>query len=67
MTRAFHWLLPHPFLTILLAVVWVLLQNQITAGMVVFGFILGIIIPRSLAVWWPDRPGRFRVGRMISY
>ena len=44
MTSAFRWLLPHPLLTLLLAVVWTLLQNDVTAGMVVFGLILGVII-----------------------
>ena len=67
MTRAVRWLLPHPLLTILLAVVWVLLQNKVTAGMAVFGIILGIIIPRATAIWWPDRPKGFRMGRMITY
>ncbi len=67
MTRALHWLFPHPLLTVLLAVVWVLLQNQVSVGMVVFGLILGIIIPRATAVWWPDRPRAFRMGKMISY
>ncbi|NNE80138.1 MAG: Na+/H+ antiporter subunit E [Silicimonas sp.] len=67
MTRAVHWLLPHPLLTILLALVWVLLQNKITAGMAVFGLILGIIIPRATAIWWPDRPKGIRMGKMIAY
>ena len=67
MTRAFHWLFPHPLLTLLLAVVWILLQNQFSWGMAVFGLILGIIIPRSTAVWWPERPGAVRVGRFITY
>lgn len=67
MLKAFRWLLPHPFLTLLLAVVWVLLQNNVSAGMVVFGLILGVIIPRITAVWWPDRPLGFRIGRMIPY
>ncbi len=67
MTRVYHWLLPHPFLTLLLAVVWILLQNQVSAGMVVFGIILGVIIPRMTAIWWPDTPKGFRLGKMISY
>jgi len=67
MARAFHWLLPHPILTLILTVVWVLLQNQITAGMVVFGLILGIIIPWGTSIWWPDTPKAFRLGKMVSY
>ncbi len=39
--RAFRWLMPHPFLTLLLAVVWIVLQNEFSAGMAVFGVILG--------------------------
>ncbi len=67
MARAFRWLFPHPVLTILLAVVWVLLQNKFTPGMAVFGLILGTIIPLVTAVWWPERPGSIRLGRMFSY
>lgn len=65
--RAFHWLMPHPLLTLLLTVVWMLLQNQFSAGMLVFGFILGILIPWSTSIWWPDTPKGFRIGKMIPY
>ncbi len=67
MTRAFHWLLPHPFLTLLLVLVWTLLQNEVSAGMVVFGIILGILIPWATSIWWPDTPKGFRLGKMIAY
>ncbi|WP_299677363.1 Na+/H+ antiporter subunit E [uncultured Roseobacter sp.] len=65
--NAFRWLLPHPLLTLLLAVVWTLLQNQISAGMIVFGVILGVLIPWITSAWWPDTPRSFHVGRMITY
>jgi len=67
MKRFLNWLFPHPFLTILLAVVWVILQNNVSAGMAVFGLILGIIIPRLTANWWPDRPAGFKMGKMVAY
>lgn len=67
MTKVLNWLFPHPFLTLLLTVVWVLLQNKVSAGMVVFGIILGIIIPKMTAAWWPDRPSGFKLGKMVSY
>ncbi len=67
MARAFYWLMPHPFLTLLLTIVWTLLQNEVTAGMVVFGVILGIIIPWGTSVWWPDTPRGFRLGKMTAY
>lgn len=67
MARAFRWLMPHPLLTLILAIVWVLLQNDVTAGMVVFGIILGILIPWATSIWWPDTPQGFRMGKMVSY
>lgn len=67
MNSAFRWLIPHPFLTLFLTVVWVLLQNQLSAGMVVFGLILGILIPWGTSPWWPDTPKSFKMGKMIGY
>lgn len=67
MAQLFHWLFPHPLLTLILTVVWILLQNSFSAGMAVFGLILGIIIARITAAFWPERPAGFRIGKMISY
>ena len=67
MMAILRWLFPHPLLTMILVIVWVMLQNDVSAGMVVFGIILGIVIPRATAVWWPDRPSGFRAGKMLSY
>ncbi len=65
--RALNWLLPHPALTLLLSIVWILLQDQFSAGMFVFGLILGIVIPIATARWWPDRPQSIHLGRMTTY
>lgn len=67
MGRAYRWLLPHPLLTLLLAAVWILLQNEFSSGMFVFGLILGVLIPKLTAQFWPDRPFQFNPARMISY
>jgi multicomponent K+:H+ antiporter subunit E len=67
MTRALNWIFPHPLLTVMLAVVWIMLQNEFSAGMAVFGVILGIIITKITAIWWPERPGGMRVGKMLAY
>lgn len=67
MMKALRWVLPHPLLTLLLALVWTLLQNSVSAGMVTFGLILGIIIPIGTARWWPDRPKAFNGWKMLSY
>ncbi len=60
-------LLPHPLLTALLAIVWCLLVNEIKLGTVVFGVILGLLIPIATAAYWPDRPPVGRPWKMLSY
>lgn len=67
MKTILHKVFPHPFLTLLLAVVWTLLQNNVSAGMVVFGIILGVLIPALTARWWPDRPDEMRAFPMFKY
>ncbi len=58
---------PHPLLTLLLTLVWCLLNNTASPGMVVFGLILGTIIPIVSAAYWPDRPELHRPGRLLIY
>ena len=60
-------LLPHPLLTLLLVIVWCLLINSLSLGTVVFGLILGLLIPVATAAYWPDRPSMPRPWKMISY
>ncbi len=67
MTRLFNWLFPHPAMTLILAIIWIILQNELSYGMAVFGLILGVVIPRMTAVWWPDRPRGFKIGKMTAY
>ncbi|MBO9444500.1 MULTISPECIES: Na+/H+ antiporter subunit E [Ruegeria] len=54
--RLLHRIFPHPHLTVLLTIVWVLLANNMTLNSLVFGLILGIIIPFITQPYWPDRP-----------
>jgi len=67
MTETVNKFLPHPFLSLILAVVWILLQNDFSYGMAVFGLILGILLPIATARWWPDRPRSIKKGRMFVY
>tara|TARA_R110002096_G_scaffold47539_36_gene126866 strand:- start:2585 stop:3076 length:492 start_codon:yes stop_codon:yes gene_type:complete len=48
-------LFPHPYLTLLLVVVWMLLVNQLKLGSLVFALFLGTVIPLLTAPYWPDR------------
>lgn len=48
-------LFPHPYLSALLVLIWMLLVNRLTLGSLVFAIILGIAIPVLTAPYWPDR------------
>lgn len=57
-------LFPHPGLSALLVVVWMLLLNSFTAGGLLLGLVLGMIIPLLTAAYWPNRP-QVRIGWAI--
>ncbi len=48
-----HWL-PHPLLTPILAVLWLLLTNSIEIGQLVLGLVLGWAIPILTIRFWPE-------------
>ncbi|HHX90360.1 MAG TPA: Na+/H+ antiporter subunit E [Paracoccus sp.] len=52
----FRKIFPQPILSLVLVVVWVLLVNTLTLNAVVFGAILGLIVPWITRAYWPDVP-----------
>lgn len=48
-------LLPHPLLTLTLAILWLLLVNTLSAGHVVLGALLGWLIPFVTSPFWPEQ------------
>ncbi|MFN4058162.1 MAG: Na+/H+ antiporter subunit E [Roseinatronobacter sp.] len=56
---------PHPILTLVLAAVWVALVNVVTLNAIVFGLILGTILPLITSAYWPEVP-RLRNPKMIA-
>lgn len=58
-------LLPHPALSILVAVVWMLLVNEVSAGAVVLALAVGVLAPLVTSRFWPDRP-KIRFGRDLA-
>jgi multicomponent K+:H+ antiporter subunit E len=48
-------LLPHPLLTVSLAILWLLLVNRLSAGQVVLATLLGWLIPFATSRFWPER------------
>ena len=60
-------LFPQPILSIVIALVWILLVNDISAGAVALGVILGWAIPRLTGRYWPDRPRIRRPLAVLEY
>jgi multicomponent K+:H+ antiporter subunit E len=60
-------LLPHPYLSLTLFVVWMLLVNQFKIGSLVMAGILALIIPHLTSAWWPDRPPMRRPLSLFAY
>jgi len=59
--------LPHPLLTVVLIVLWILLLNAFSVGGLVMGALLGIVIPRVTSNFWPERPPVRAYGKALAY
>lgn len=49
-------LLPHPVLTALLVVLWLLLVNSFSVGSLLMGILLGVLIPAVTRLFWTHAP-----------
>jgi multicomponent K+:H+ antiporter subunit E len=49
-------ILPHPGLSVLLLIVWLLMANRVTVGGIVVGAVLALVLPKFTEPFWPDRP-----------
>lgn len=58
-------LLPHPFLSGVLAVVWVLLNNRLDAMSLMGGLVMGVLIPAVTTRFWPGAPRVVRPGAWL--
>lgn len=59
-------LIPHPGLSVLLVIVWLLMANSLTFGALFLGIVIGILLPIFTAPFWPGRPDvNYRAG--IAY
>lgn len=48
-------LLPHPLLSVILLVIWLLLANELSAGQLLIGALLGWAVPLYTARFWPEQ------------
>lgn len=59
--------LPHPLLSVVLVMVWMLLLNSFTMGGLVMGMLLGTVIPIITSSFWPERPPIRAYGRAFMF
>lgn len=60
-------LFPHPGLSAMLALVWLLLVNQLTVGGLLVAVAVGVVVPLVTAPFWPQRPALRFGWRMAEY
>ncbi|MCU0800415.1 MAG: Na+/H+ antiporter subunit E [Rhodobacteraceae bacterium] len=60
-------LLPHPFLSALLFLIWFLLVNNPKIGSILMAGVLAIVIPLITAAYWPNQPRIRSVPALLSY
>ncbi|EAQ45892.1 pH adaption potassium efflux system protein PhaE [Roseobacter sp. MED193] len=65
--RLLRRLLPHPILTLLLTLAWVLLTSTWTLNSLVFGFLLGLLIPFLTQPYWPQQMRLKKPIKIIEY
>ncbi len=59
--------LPHPLLTPILTLVWLLLNNTLAPGQIVLGLLLGWAIPRFTLAFWPDQVRIYRPLSLLRF
>ncbi len=59
--------LPHPGLSVVLLLLWLLLNNSAAPGHVALGALLGVLIPLFTRRFWPQRVGLSRPGLILRF
>ena len=60
-------LLPHPVLSAFLAVLWLFLVNDFSAGHAVLGVLVGVAVPLATSAYWPGSPRLRRPAAVLGY
>lgn len=59
--------LPHPVLSLSVALIWLLLVNRFAWGSLIFALVLGLVIPIVTEPYWPGRARLRSPGRILGY
>ena len=60
-------LLPHPVFSLVLLVVWLLLNNTVSAGHILLGGAIALILPWVTAAFWADRLHLHKPGLALRF
>lgn len=60
-------LLPHPWLSLFLVLVWQLIMNDLSFGSLLMGFVLAWGIPLLTHSFWPNPPTLHRPGVLLNF
>jgi len=60
-------LLPHPIFSLVLLVVWLLLNNTLSAGHILLGSIIALVLPWATAGFWADRLHLHKPGLAVRF
>jgi multicomponent K+:H+ antiporter subunit E len=60
-------LVPHPRLSVFVALVWLMLVDEASAGALVMAVVVGLLVPRATRSFWPDRPPLRSGARIAAY
>jgi multicomponent K+:H+ antiporter subunit E len=60
-------LFPHPYLSGLLLILWLLLVNSVSLGQLLLGAVLAVLIPIFTNAFWTDRPHAVRLLPLLRY
>lgn len=58
---------PHPVLSLMVVLVWMMLVNQFAWGSLVFAMMLGVLVPLATAPYWPGVSGYRHFTRLPGF
>src|SRR3546814_17376888 len=60
-------LVPHPLLMLAIALGWLMLVNDFSLGSLLFGLLLGLVVAKITAAFWPPRARVRRPLKIVEY
>jgi len=60
-------LLPHPIFSLVLLVVWLLLNNTLSAGHILLGSVIALVLPWATAGFWADQLHLHKPGLALRF